>query len=88
MFMSSDEFDMCQLEECFTDKKCLIVTNKKSNMDKDKETTDKETEKLTSEHGSNSLYITLGHLFNLASNLGCVQKTSATPENKVCKVVM
>ena len=30
-----------------------------------------------------SLYLAFSHLINLANNLGCVQRSATTPENKV-----
>ena len=45
---------------------------------------DSETEIEPKADQPNSLYLAFSHLINLANNLGCVQRPTSTPENKVC----
>ena len=44
---------------------------------------DLETEIEPKADQPNSLYLAFSHLINLANNLGCVQRPTSTPENKV-----
>ena len=48
-----------------------------------KDRKDLETEIEPKADPPNSLYLAFSHLVNLANNLGCVQRPTSTPENKV-----
>ncbi|KAL5265653.1 hypothetical protein ACHWQZ_G006391 [Mnemiopsis leidyi] len=53
-----------------------------------KDRKDLETEIEPKADPPNSLYLAFSHLVNLANNLGCVQRPTSTPENKVSIIIL